>query len=207
MRIPFYYDYACPWAFFASCRAEEYFADHEVEIDFTPVRLRHLVEPTPGAKPGPGNMPPRKQAHYMKDFLRWAAFTGAEISPAALEHMKVDTAPALRVALAAKDADVGGKAFRRLHHAIYRARWCEGRDVSPRDLLAECIDAAGLDVDPLLELAESKACAGALDEQTRDAVERGVFGVPTLFVGDEMFWGNDRFELVRHHIRAAQQTS
>ena len=40
-----------------------------------------------------------------------------------------------------------------------------------------------------------------LDADSRAAVERGVFGAPTLSVGDEMFWGNDRFELVRHYIQ------
>ncbi|MBW2236960.1 MAG: DsbA family protein [Deltaproteobacteria bacterium] len=45
--------------------------------------------------------------------------------------------------------------------------------------------------------------AARLDADTREAIERGVFGVPTVFVGDEMFWGNDRFELARHYIRKA----
>ena len=36
--------------------------------------------------------------------------------------------------------------------------------------------------------------------ETQTAIERGVFGVPAIFVGDEMFWGNDRFELVRHYL-------
>ena len=44
----------------------------------------------------------------------------------------------------------------------------------------------------------------ALDRQTEDAIDRGVFGVPTLFVGEEMFWGNDRFELVRHYVDLAR---
>jgi 2-hydroxychromene-2-carboxylate isomerase len=45
--------------------------------------------------------------------------------------------------------------------------------------------------------------AARLDADTREAIERGVFGVPTVFVRDEMFWGNDRFELARHYIRKA----
>jgi len=52
-----------------------------------------------------------------------------------------------------------------------------------------------------LERAQSDKLRGRLDADSRAAVERGVFGAPTLFVGDEMFWGNDRFELVRHYIQ------
>ena len=59
---------------------------------------------------------------------------------------------------------------------------------SARELLA----GAGLDAEAALE---------RLDADSRAAIERGVFGAPTLFVGDEMFWGNDRFELVRYYIQ------
>ena len=44
-----------------------------------------------------------------------------------------------------------------------------------------------------------------LETETRAAIARGVFGVPTIFVGDEMFWGNDRFELVRFYLQKASQ--
>ena len=45
--------------------------------------------------------------------------------------------------------------------------------------------------------------ADRLERDTREAIDRGVFGVPTVFVGDEMFWGNDRYELVRHYVTKA----
>jgi 2-hydroxychromene-2-carboxylate isomerase len=206
VQIPFYFDYACPWAFFASSRAEAYFADQGVEIDFVPVRLRKLAEPSPdGSSAGPAKMGPRKQENYIADLLRWAAFCGVEIAPNARDHLRVDTAPALRVALAAKELSESAEAFRRLHHSIYRARWCEGLDVTQAELLAKLIEAAGLEADAVQARAESDACVEALDRQTADAIERGVFGVPTLFVDDQMFWGNDRFELVRHYIATARR--
>jgi len=61
------------------------------------------------------------------------------------------------------------------------------------------LESAGLG-DAELEDAQSDALAKRLATDTEAAVRRGVFGVPTLFVGDRMFWGNDRFELVRHFI-------
>ena len=66
---------------------------------------------------------------------------------------------------------------------------------------------AGLDGDEALEEARSDAVAERLDADTRAAVERGVFGVPTIFVGEQMFFGNDRFELVRHFIEKARGRS
>ena len=69
-----------------------------------------------------------------------------------------------------------------------------------RSLLA----GAGLDADPALERAQSDELRERLDADSRAAVECGVFGAPTLFVGDEMFWGNDRFELVRYYLEKAR---
>jgi len=51
-----------------------------------------------------------------------------------------------------------------------------------------------------LARAESDELMNRLKSDTQDAIERGVFGVPTIFVDNEMFWGNDRFELVRHFL-------
>ena len=91
--------------------------------------------------------------------------------------------------------------FAEYHHPMYRARWAEPRDVSDREFVRQLLSDAGLDGDSALARAESDEMGERLDRDTREAIERGVFGVPTLFVGDEMYWGNDRFELVRHELK------
>jgi 2-hydroxychromene-2-carboxylate isomerase len=65
---------------------------------------------------------------------------------------------------------------------------------------------AGLDADAALARAQSDALAARLAADTAAAVERGVFGVPTLFVGEEMFFGNDRFELAHWYAQKAATT-
>ena len=173
MQLPLYFDYACPWAYLGSCRAESYFRDLGVEIDFRPVHLRRLVEPGVGKPPELG---PRKQKNAANDIRHWAEALGAEFDPAARALYKTDTSLALRCALVAKDL---GR-FRELHYPLYRARWAQARDLGRDDVLEE-----------------------RLTRDTEAAVGRGVFGVPTIFVGDEMFWGNDRFELVRFYAAKA----
>ncbi len=198
MRIPFYFDYACPWAYFGSCRAEAYFADLGVEIEFIPVHLKTLQEPSPNAGELP-KMGPRKRTSYLNDLFHWAKLSGVEIAPKAGELRGTDARPALRAAMAAHEL----RRFGEFHHAAYRARWSEGRDLSRRDVLGELLAAAGLDADGALARAESPDVDQQLTRRTQEAIDRGVFGVPTLFVGDEMFWGNDRFELVRHFVQEA----
>ena len=110
--------------------------------------------------------------------------------------MRSDTTLALQAALVARDE---GR-FAEYHHPTYRARWAEPCDLSERDTVRRLLASAGLDGDAALARAESQDLADRLERDTRDAIASGVFGVPTLFVGDEMFWGNDRFELVRHYL-------
>ena len=99
MEIPFYYDYACPWAYLGSCRAESYFQDLGVTIDFRPVRLADLTE-TKGEK----GLPPgdRKKRWYVSDLLAWAEMVGAELSMNA-GGPRPDTRLLLQAALVAKD--------------------------------------------------------------------------------------------------------
>jgi 2-hydroxychromene-2-carboxylate isomerase len=146
-------------------------------------------------------MGPRKGDNYMKDLMHWAEMNDASLSPEAANLMKTDARPPLRAAMVA--AEMGR--FREFHYPAYRARWCDGRDMSKPEVLAELFEQAGLDVAAAMTRAESDEIDDRLEKNTQEAIERGVFGVPTMFVGDEMFWGNDRFELVRFYIERAKR--
>jgi 2-hydroxychromene-2-carboxylate isomerase len=196
MEIPFYFDYACPWAYLGSTRVESYFRDLGVTIDFRPVVLADLKE-----QPGPGQLPAgeRKKSWYASDLRAWGEMVGAEFSKETLGR-RPDTHLLLQAALVAKDR---GR-FRAFHYPAYRARWAEARAVDEPAVVRELLDAAGLDADAALEEARSPAVADRLARDTSEAIARGVFGVPTLFVGERMFFGNDRFELARHFVAKEQ---
>jgi 2-hydroxychromene-2-carboxylate isomerase len=151
-----------------------------------------VEKPPPRPKLGP-----RKSADYQSSVRHWAELCDAKMSPDAASFMRSDTSLALRGALVAKDE---GR-FAQYHHPMYRARWAEPRDLSDREVVRQHLADAGLDADVALARAESDELGERLERDTRDAIDRGVFGVPTIFVGDEMFWGNDRFELVRHFLK------
>ena len=150
----------------------------------------HTTRPT---QPKSG---PRKSANYQNDLRHWSELCGAKMSPKARDFMKADTSLALRGALVAKDEGRLGA----YHHPMYAARWAAPRDISEAGVVRELLSAAGLDGDAALARAESQEMIDRLARDTQEAISRGVFGVPTIFVGDEMFWGNDRFELVRFYL-------
>ena len=193
MKLPFYYDYACPWAYMGSCRVEAYFADLGAEVDFRPIHLGTAREPTAGQGPASGE---RKSRWYASDILAWSELTGANVNLGARDLIKSSTRLALKAAMVAKDE---GR-FREYHYPAYRARWVEARDISERDVVRGLLAAAGLDADAALARAESPELEGRLEGETQEAMGLGVFGVPTVFVGERMFWGNDRFELARFFL-------
>ena len=78
--------------------------------------------------------------------------------------------------------------------------WEEGLDMADRAVLTARLDRAGLDGAALLARAETPEIKSALAEATSRAVARGVFGLPTFFVGDEMFFGKERLGQVREEL-------
>jgi 2-hydroxychromene-2-carboxylate isomerase len=200
MKIPFYYDYTCPWAYLGATRVEAYFSDLPVVIDYRPVHLASIREPMEGPKPvgDPQTLGPRKRHYQAQDLPNWAEYVGAEFGDRS-KLKRVDTALLLKGALVAQEAGC----FAGYHYPAYRARWAEGRDVSEPDVVRALLAGAGLDGEAALAQAQSEAMAQRLQQACDEAMLRGVFGVPTIAVGDRLFWGNDRFELAHYYIRKA----
>ena len=91
--------------------------------------------------------------------------------------------------------------------AIYGAIWGAPVDLSQRPVLIGVLDRADFGSSLLLERANSVEYISKLEENTNAAAKRGVFGSPTVFVGEEMFFGNDRLDFVAEAVRAAAKQS
>jgi 2-hydroxychromene-2-carboxylate isomerase len=85
----------------------------------------------------------------------------------------------------------------------YGAIWAGDIDLSERSNLAAILDRAGFDGAALLEAAGEARYGELLDKSTEAAAQRGVFGSPTFFVGDQMFFGNDRLDFLVESLKAA----
>lgn len=201
MKIPFFYDYTCPWAYIGSARVEAYFASQGVKIDFRPVYLKQMKEPMIGPEPaGERTYGPRKASYYAQLRSNWAACCGVEFGDADT-LVRVDTALLLKGALVAQDE---GR-FRDYHYPAYRARWVDGDDVSQPSVVHRLLGDAGMDADACLERAESAELDERLRAVTEEAMARGVFGVPTIVVADRVIWGNDQFEMARYFVERERQ--
>jgi 2-hydroxychromene-2-carboxylate isomerase len=110
---------------------------------------------------------------------------------------------AMRCAVAADEAG-SARAFLL---AALRLAFVEGRDLSDPAAVADAASTAGIEGETLLAAASSPSVKAALRERTDAAIALGVRGVPTVLVGDEAFWGDDRLADAAARCRAEQRTS
>lgn len=84
--------------------------------------------------------------------------------------------------------------------AILHAEWGEGRDIGDAAVLRDVATEIGLDADALLAAADDPARQKKLVDNWIEADEKGVFGVPTFIIGDQIFWGQDRMGFLAEHL-------
>ena len=83
---------------------------------------------------------------------------------------------------------------------MLKGYWAEEADITDVEQLARWAQEAGLDPEAVKGAALSEAYKERLEENTREAIARGVFGVPTVDTGTKLYFGNDRLDLLDHHI-------
>lgn len=84
---------------------------------------------------------------------------------------------------------------------VMRREWAEGCDIGALDVLLDVGAGVGLDRAELAQAVDDPARRATLAENREEAVSKGVIGVPSFVVGDEIFWGNDRLEFLEDHLR------
>lgn len=139
---------------------------------------------------------PAKARWMAADMMMWAKHYGIEIHlPSKFPTITLRTQRALAAAELAQPATV-----RALALALFRAYWVEDRDVTSDDVIGEAAARAGLDRAAILAAIDAPATKDHLRATTDEAVRRGGFGAPTMFVGETMFWGNDRIPLLEEFL-------
>lgn len=181
--VDFYFDYLSPYAYLASLEIESLCERHGVALRWRPVLFAGLLNHW--GQRGPAELPP-KGFHALKDTLRYARKRGIPLrSP---RHHPFNPLLALRTA----QAEVSGADQGRIIQALFQMGWAHGGDLGSADEIVAALDAAGLDGAGLVAKSADPAVKARLRADTDAAIARGVFGIPTMIVGDELFWGLDQ---------------
>ena len=182
--VEFFFDYGSPYSYLADRCLVELRERRGVEIVYRPMLLGGVFKAT--GNRSPAAEPVEAKRRYGGLALRRAAEargTTLRMNP----HFPVNTLMLMRTAIAAQQEGI----FAGYHEAVYPAFWVEGLDLGKESVLANLLDAAGLDAGRLAELRSQDSVKQALRLNTEEAVDRGAFGAPTFFVGDEIFFGID----------------
>jgi 2-hydroxychromene-2-carboxylate isomerase len=181
--IEFLFDYASPWAYLASELAPRRLPGFA--ITHRPVYLRGFESFKTGIP-----YDATKLQYIMRDLHRIS--THEKVPVRVPSVFPINGLYALRAALVALER--GG--FAEYHQAMFKAAWAEDKNISSKDVVLDIAAAAGQDRAMLAEAIDSPAIKERLKSETARAASQGVFGVPTFFVGEELFWGQDRMDYV-----------
>ena len=193
--LRFYFDYISHNAYIAWTQVHTLAARHDRVVEPVPVLFAGLLN-AHGQK-GPAEIPAK--AWWMaKDLLRKSARLGVPLQPPASHPF--NPLLSLRASLVPRDADDQ----RRLIDALFRATWVERQDISAPAVVAAAASAAGLDAQSIVTATQSEEIKQRLRAETDAAIAAGVFGVPTMIVDGELFWG---FVAARRGTRRLQASS
>jgi len=195
MNLEFVFDYRSPYAYLANTQIQTL----GVHVDYKPVDILAVMKkvnnhPTP--------LCPPKARYAGIDAQRWAKHYGVAFSPngALLQAMRdgqFDGMLLLCAALAARELG----AFQQVNDALFEAVWAGVDDLATEEGRAAFLKTRNIIAGDLWRLATDPKMVALLAMLDEEAVERGVFGVPTMFVDGEMFFGNDRLPFVRARLQ------
>lgn len=187
-KIDYFFDYVSAYSYLVNSQVENI---EGAEVQYRPMLLGAVMQATGNSPPGTVKA---KGKYLITDLKRWARCYGIPMRFNSI--FPQNTLYALRVAIAAQRRGV----FHDIHQAFFDAMFVHDLDLSDRDVLARIVSEAGLDADELMNDIDTQSIKDELKNNTEEAIRRGVFGAPTFFVGDEMFFGNDRLEFIREAL-------
>jgi len=193
--VEFFFDFGSPTTYFAYTQLPKIAAECGAEIVWRPMLLGGVFKATGNTSPV---TVPAKGRWMFEDMARWARRYGVPfvMNP----HFPINTLVLMRGAtgLQMRQPD----AFARYCDVVFRAMWLLQRNLGDAVVLASTLADAGVNADAFAALVADAEVKARLAATTDEAVARGVFGAPTFFVGDQMFFGQDRLEFVREALRA-----
>ncbi|WP_119421356.1 DsbA family protein [Desertibaculum subflavum] len=181
--IEFFFDVGSPWTYFCALQLPEVARRAGANLVWRPFLLGGVFKLT--GNPPPVIVPPKRQWQSL-DLERTAQRIGTAFQRN--PHFPINTLALMRGAVAAEELGC----FEAYVSAVFRAIWAEGRNMGDAAVVRAAVAGAGLDAEAILARAATPLVKEQLKANTAEAVSRGAFGSPTMFVGETMFFGQDR---------------
>lgn len=186
-QVEFFFDYVSPAAYLAYTQLPKIAERTGSELIYKPFLLGGVFKATGNSAP---MTVPAKGAWLIKDLARCAArfdvpFTLNQFFP-------INTIQLMRGAVWARENGF----LEAYSKVMFEAMWVESKNLNNPEVVSEVLQSMDIAADDFLAAVNDQAVKDGLKALTEEAVSRGAFGAPTMFVGEEMHWGQDRLEFV-----------
>jgi 2-hydroxychromene-2-carboxylate isomerase len=200
-NVQFLFDFGSPNAYLADLVIPKIEQRTGVKFEYVPILLGGIFKATNNASPAVTLKDVKNKREYggieMRRFIQRHGITTFKSNP----FFPVNTLQLMRGAVAAQMDGV----FQPYFKAVYHHMWEAPKKMDDPAVMRDALISSGIDADKIIARSQDPEVKNKLVELTQNAVERGAFGSPTFFVGDEMFFGKDQLRDVEEEI-VAQKT-
>jgi 2-hydroxychromene-2-carboxylate isomerase len=200
VKVEFHFDFGSPNAYLSHLVLPEIEKRTGVKFEYVPVLLGGVFKATNNRSPAQSLVGIKNKPEYerieMNRFIKRHGITRFKSNP----FFPVNTLMMMRGAVAARQLGV----FERYVDEMFRNMWGDPKKMDDPAIFRTALDEAGLPTAKIVELIETQPVKDELIANTQQSVERGTFGSPTFYVGDEIFFGKDRLRDVEELIAASK---
>ena len=193
-ELDFYFDFGSPTAFLANSRLRQLQQEYDFKIHYKPVLLGGIFKATGNSSPV---MVAAKGEYMLKhDLPRYAQkySVALKFNP----HFPINTLQLMRAATGLLDKSN----FDSFINTIFKAIWIDGLNMGDEMVLQKVLPDNNFNSHDIFKLASTDSVKKILIANTDSAVKRGLFGVPTIFINGEMFFGQDRLDFVEEILKS-----
>ena len=194
--VEFYFDLGSPYSYLAYYRLLQMAEQQEIQIVYKPILLGGVFKATGNRSP---IEIPVKGVYSILDMQRWAEYyqIPIQMNP----HFPMNTLTLMRILTGVQLLHL--EKFEQVLKLLFDAMFGTPQNLNEPTVLAEVLKPSGFSVEDIMSMVQSDVVKQKLITETEQAIQRGIFGAPTFFVGDEMYWGQDRLHFVEQALNKA----
>ena len=191
-KVYFYFDFGSPASYLAWTQLPKIVESSNANMDLIPMLLGGVFKAVGNTPPG---SVPAKGRWMSNDLKMHAKMYGVKFQ--FNDFFPINTLYLMRGALAAKNLDF----FEKYVEAIFGGIWVKNLNLGDTDILKKYLEGIKINSEELFNVSQSDEIKNGLIKNTEDAVKKGVFGAPTIFVEEKMFFGQDRLSFVENALK------